>query len=147
MILIKTVETPQDIFILGAYVNGKQETFSITDDYATFKLTNGNKSYYVDTDGFVFILTRSELLEYKDLIDENSYSQEGVLLKDFSGDMVLRMISTEGNDMLSAADFDPKEYVMYQRSNEEEYDDIVLELSEGTNMGKLMNIGDLLELL
>jgi hypothetical protein len=86
--ILKSYKTPTDVFICGIDFTHKQETFGITDDYSTIDVQFSDSKKYLDTCGFVFVLTREEIIEIKDAIDEDD-GQNWVLLKDYVGDIEL----------------------------------------------------------
>ncbi len=148
MYKIKTFDSPQDIFILGCDFPKMPETFSLTDDYHLLCIKRGENKLYINTDGYCFILTREEFNNYKDLIvdDESSLEQEGVFIKDFQGDLILKALNSDGEDILSP-DFDPREYACFQIIENADFDDIVLELPEAGNTGHMMEVSELIKLL
>lgn len=137
MVVIKTITQPQDIYIIGADYKGKEETFAITDDYHMLCVVNGKAKKYMDTDGYVFILTKEQLLEWSDLMWEDPSEmdgQEGLVLHNFSGDIRLRVVTEKGRDLLHK--FDNQNYVMHQIDDEsgEDVDDIILDIDPHYNI-------------
>ena len=136
MVIIKKIEVPQDVYIIGDWVKDFVESFKITDDESAFVLKNGEKTIWMNTSGFVYILTTEELILNKSSFEEGF--ADNVVIKNFSGELILRMKDTDGNDILTEENYDREEYLMHQEwlnsSDEDddeddiEIDDIILDI-------------------
>ena len=58
MVVIKKIETKQDIYIVGNNFSEDEGAtcIGITDDYHSLKITNENKAVYIETEGIAAIL-------------------------------------------------------------------------------------------
>lgn len=103
--IIKNIEEPTDIYIIGDDFTDKPETFAITDDYCSLTIRGDDgKEAYIETTGFVFILTKEEILNWKDYLDvelDPGYEDFTImLLKDYVGEMQLVAEDDDGKDRL-----------------------------------------------
>lgn len=132
--LLREYKTPESLVVLGSYVEGRGEDFSLTDDYAGLDIEIGGKNFgYIETDGFVNIMTVDAFLAVKDELDDNSIwdAQEAILLPNFVGE-----IRVAGKDNGKYYDIDPdKEHIMHQV--DDVHLDVVLELPKDTVCYKL----------
>lgn len=113
MVIIKKIEVPQDVYIIGDWIEGFKESFSITDDESSFALrNNGGKVIWLTTIGFVYILTLEELIANKASFEEGFV--DNFLVKNFVGELVLKVIDSDNNDLITAENFDKDEYIMHQ---------------------------------
>jgi hypothetical protein len=134
MVVIKKIDTPQDIYVVGINFTDYSSTFGITDDEHLLCVTNDKEKRYINTSGYVSILTKEEFIASKTKLwegDEENDNNEGFILKDFSGEFKVKVITQSGKDTLPT--YDPKEYMMYQmeRIEGDDVDDYVLEIPSG----------------
>lgn len=121
MLLLRKVDTPQDIFVVGWSYKDLDPAFSLTDDYASCNIVSGKDGLTFETSGYVYILNREDLLGYKERLWDLEYmedsSEEGILLENFQGEIYLdvRMASgRDGSDLI-----DPSEY-LYRHDRKDE---------------------------
>ena len=131
--ILKTINTPQDIFILGFYIEDTDETFSTTDDEDNIRVQLISSiqlhSMHLDICGFVYVLNRSELLERLDKLEESD-AFGGIFIKDFCGDVKLRVENEDGKDILSP-NYVTSEYCRYQTTEDDVADiNLIFERSE-----------------
>jgi len=84
--IIKTYTEPTDVFICGIDFINQPETFGITDDYCMLAVQFSDNKEYLDTCGYVYILSRNEIIKIKDHLDQDN-GQNWLLLKDYLGDI------------------------------------------------------------
>lgn len=133
--LVRNFPEPTDVYfigvdfiILGTGTIPDEFIISITDDYTTIGLTNGEKTRNVQTAGHLIVMTYAELkahrhlfkfkdeeLEYVDDIDEDVF-----VAKNLQGDMLAEYITNKGRQVLTS--YDPEQDFMYQNDNELEDD-------------------------
>ncbi len=155
--LLKTIDTPQDIVIIGttALFHGVLESrpfsFSITDDYTGFDINiGGKKSFSVESDGFVTILGIQEFLEMKKKMEEDDDFEIGesaglVILKNFSGEIRLGVMDDNGK---SDYEFDTNSYIQHQiDSFDGSYLNVILDLPVGSNAIEVNSEDDLTSIL
>lgn len=132
MVILKKFTEPTDIFILGCgSVPNHPEIFSTTDDYDMIDVKIGDKTIYLDIDGYCTILTRSELESVKEQFKESETfyaceSCEGVLVKNFVGEIELRTFDENRQDTITDENWNRDEYLHYQ---EFDTDDIEISIS------------------
>ena len=129
MVIIKKIEVPQDVYIIGDWVKDFDESFKITDDESAFTLRNGDKTIWMNTSGFVYILTTEELIANKASFEEGF--ADNIVIKNFSGELNLKVINSDNNDIVTAENFDKDEYIYHQKwANSEDFDidDIILDI-------------------
>lgn len=137
--LLKSIDTPQDLIIVGMTV-GDSEEFSITDDYSGFDINIGDKKKFgIESDGFVSIVTVQEFLDFKKN-DEDAYEAiidgacGAVLLQNFSGEIRVGVKDKNGNPAMrplkTTYDFDLNDYILHQF---DEYVNVIVDLPAGTN--------------
>jgi hypothetical protein len=145
MIVFTKFDTPQDIYIFGAHVDREivskemdDRTFGITDDYSTIVISNCKKSSTMETSGFVYVFTKEEFGKICHTFDETEMEQEGFVLKNFVGEIRLKVtveIDKKEYDILDI--YHPDEYLMHQPEmrkklkelgDGDEYHDYVLEI-------------------
>ena len=86
------------------------------------KITNENKAVYIETEGIAYILTKSEFDKFAEEIrndyDEDSLDEiEFVVIKNFVGDVKLKVLSEKDIDVLNS--YDDQQDLMYQVEFEE----------------------------
>lgn len=170
--LVKRVETPQTIYILGEYFDVPGTGFGITDDYSSCYVSNGIDERWLDTVGWVEVFTEEELVAAIPKIDPDGYdpeeewNQDVLVLENFSGDIVLKLIAETacpehdievGDDILEG--YDPHDYnkhhCLYTYKDElhrkdgsgacKVERDMRLDLPHGTFMPKTMSTQDVVE--
>lgn len=115
MVILKKIETPQDIYVIGDYIENLEPLICLTDDEYPFDLKVGNNTpNFVETSGFVYILTKEELLTLKGKLNEDELFADNLVIENFCGEIVLKVISENNNDLVTNENFDPKEYICYQ---------------------------------
>jgi len=128
MVLLKKIETPQDIFILGVLrIEGVQDSFLI--DECGFYIASGKSKIDVGSFGGCIILTKEELVanRYKiDMNDEDIFGDNSVLIENFVGDINLRGIDN-GIDVITEDNFKIDDFINHQFSN---YLDIIVDIGE-----------------
>lgn len=146
---LKKIIIPTTLIVLGTDVQGVTEAFKITDDYHTLMVSNGIDKTYLETDGFVFILTIEELKGYigKELIKIEDSGCEFIVLLDYVGELNLKVITDSGKDILTS--FDPKEYLMHQveRIPGDDVNDYALILSPEQKILKSFQVSEIYEVL
>lgn len=142
MILIKNFTEPTNVYIVGEDFKNLPETFSITDDYHSCAISNGFEKRYIDTDGFVFIYSEEEFNNNKHLIEYPS--QEYVLLKNFVGEIHVKVVDSDSNNILKK-DVNLKDYLMYQTEEDTDFDDVVIVLPLSTELPQAQSLEELLE--
>jgi hypothetical protein len=133
MVVLKTFDIPQTIYIVGVDYQEKPEAFSITDDEHLCLIENNKKQTAINTQGFVFILSEEEFINWEDLLWESPEDYEytdGVCLKNFTGNICLKVIDKEGNDILTDSIFQQKEYLRYTTGLHGLYEDAVIVLHD-----------------
>lgn len=151
MYVIKTIAEQQDIYVLGINFKapeGSWSTFMINDDESTLMLTRNKDHVYMDTEGYVSILTKQEFIDkIPDMWeepDEDGIAQ-GILMKNCVGEFRLKVIDDKDQDVLT--DFDENEYLMHQNClRNVEVEDYVLELPTSDTV-KLLYINELIQTL
>jgi hypothetical protein len=146
--LIKNIETPQTIVIVGSHVEGKQN-YSITDDYTGFDLSiAGKKVSSGECDGFFNILTVPEFLSFMKK-DENGFggeldfgSSDVFLLDGFSGEIRMGVMDEDGN---SDYKFDPSDDCI--ANLHDDYLEVIIDLPVGTNWTKVEDPKNIISLL
>ena len=102
----------EDLFIFGTDFTGVGETFSITDDYCSITIKTDDEPVNLETVGFVFIYTLSELKEVFDKMSEDEQDELEdycIMVKDYKGEVLLS--SEEDYDMTS---LDLSDYIQHQ---------------------------------
>ena len=143
--IIKTIKDPQDIFILGCWIEECQTEFKITDDYSGFDIfvgsTSNPRTHSIACDGFGTILTTEEMIKYKDEIEESYEDCDIVMLPNFVGDIVVGVITDDG-ERFDNLDLD--DYLLPQVS---ESCGVFLELPENTETSKSFSISQVQQYL
>ena len=117
MVSLFNIKEKQDTYIVGMDFDGNAlATVYITDDFCSVGVSNGNKTYYIETEGAAYIITKEELLKHKARVkliyDEGSTDDmEYILLKNFSGNIGLQAITQNGIDVLTHENYDADEMV------------------------------------
>lgn len=145
MIVLKKVETPQTIFILPSGFNDESKiepSFSITDDYSGFAVMDPKKLHHSESDGFVTIVTEEELCENIHKLWEEGSDENAYVVRDFTGEIQLKVFNDRHEDVLDPAKYDPKEYIYHQSITDGEggHDIVIVvpcEISEVTSINKL----------
>ena len=146
--LLKNVEKPQTMIIVGSHVEGKQN-YSITDDYTGFDLSiAGKKVSSGESDGFFNILTVPEFLSFMKK-DENGFGGEldfgscdVFLLEGFSGEIRMGVMDEDGK---SDYKFDPSDDCI--ANSQDDYLDVIIDLPTGTNWTKVEDPKNLISLV
>lgn len=143
--LLKTYSTPTTIYVMGCDFTGKDQTFSITDDYHSLDISHGAKrDLLVDTVGYAFILTQSELDEMKDKVEDTSLNQEGFMVKDFIGDIFIDVYDEDNKSILKEK-FDIKSNLMYEVEDKSSWGGVKLIFPTGSLDGvHIMECGEIL---
>lgn len=108
--ILRTFDEPTDVIICGIDFTHKPETFSLTDDYSMVAVANKDKIKFLDTCGFVYVLTREEANDIKDALDEDD-GQEWILLKDYVGSIGIHFEDDDRNRFEIPQDTDLREYL------------------------------------
>jgi len=141
MIEVKNITEPQRVYIFGSDFDGKEQSFSTTDDYDTIDLYKDGKLLgTMDICGHCFIYTEEQYQANKDLLDENSSgSVDVVILEDFVGKISVDVrytdfdmqthVSSIVSDSLLKSNADIKEYLKYETIDEDDSknDDYILD--------------------
>lgn len=137
--IIKEYLEPTTIFILGCYFYDKPKTVMITDDESSFEIKTNKSSYWLDSIGFIYILTEKELDEYlsdantsKDL--HNSSMPEYVKIENYVGKVILSVINSETDEVIEK-DYDLEDYISFQ-TDQDEWCDIILLLDTDQEIKK-----------
>ena len=131
MIILKDIKTPQDIWIYSGWLpegSVKNEvSFRITDDYTGFRVrVEGAKRglYNLESDGGGTILTVEDMLTPNLFNSDELYDEcQFVLLEDFTGQLKIRGVDEDGNDV----DFEIDDFIQHEGA-----DDVFIELPQGT---------------
>lgn len=135
MVIIKEFLEPTNVYILSDGLDHDKFTpdFKLTDDYQTLKVESNNSYTYLETMGFVYILTESELLNNLNNLELDSYGEnEAILIKDYYGKIQLQVLIENKDydivDKITIDNFDKEKYIMYSPIVEDDKDieDIVL---------------------
>ena len=134
MVLLKKIETSQDIFILGDLpVEGIQDSFLIDDDECGFTIASGKKRLGVGSFGSCLILTKTELVANRDKINMDNYEDifgnNSILIENFIGDIKLKVI-VNNNDVIKEDNFDINEFIHHQDFSDY-VQDIIIDIGEG----------------
>lgn len=146
MIVIKTFNIPTNVYIIGNWFKDLDATFGITDDYSTLTISNGRQKMYMETDGWVHILSEQEFNDNKHRL-EYPGDCEAMILPNFVGDLSVSVIAEDGEDLLT--EYDPEEYLMHQsfrQTNDKDVEDYMLNVPESVDLTQLILIEELLEL-
>lgn len=135
MVILRKIDTPQDVFILGDLeINNVKDDFLITDDECGFTLASGDNTYGIGSFGGCIILTKEELIANLDNIDFDSYEDifgdNSILLPDFSGEISLKVIMDNGQEVLNPENFDKTDYVYHADYGDEHLsiDDVIVDI-------------------
>lgn len=129
---LRTIETPTDIIVLGAgftwqignglgdeieYLINQVEPheMGITDDYTTVDIEDTR----LETSGSVIVLTLEEFEKLKNLNDDTI---EGMIYKDFVGDVLLGVIRDDTGENLPLYDPERDYYIIYEIDVEDKND-------------------------
>ncbi len=139
--LIRNFPTPTNVYIVGSDFKHEKETFKITDDYSSFRIQSAIEKGYMDTDGFVFVLTEGEFDNIKHKItDEN---QECTIINDFQGDLFLDLVSDETGESFLSGNVDLEDYIMHQMDDTDDSFDVILYI--GNHKFKIVEINSLVD--
>ena len=148
--LLKRVNTPQTIYILGSACELTDEEcvqFGITDDYATIDFYSGDKEVLCcfDNVGYIYILTKEQLLAVKDkLINSDDYEHHsgledmtglpergqyvtkyGAIIRNFVGDIEVDIVDKNtGISYLNNYIVEEHSYIFEQRDDHPEDADL-----------------------
>ena len=134
MITIKEYLEPTNVYILSDGLDCDKfiPDFKLTDDYQSLKVESNNSYTYLETMGFVYILTESELRNNLHNLELDNYGDyEAILVKDYVGKIQLQVL-VEGEDFnivdrINETNFIKEDYLMYSIGEEgDELEDIVL---------------------
>lgn len=134
MVILKKIETPQDIFVLGDLsIEGVKDSFLIDDDECGFTIKSGKKILGVGSFGGCLILTREELVSHRDKINmddyEDIFGNNSILIENFVGDIALKVI-VKKEDVINDDNFDPDDFIHHQDFSSY-VEDIIVDFGEG----------------
>ena len=122
MVVIEKIEKKQDIYIIGYTCEtklGELKAVSITDDYNSLSISNGDDQSNIETEGSFYILNEKQFKAYKEKIAEDYGNDDDELsnieyyfLPDFKGSIGLKVISENEIDVLE--EFDEDQMLMEQ---------------------------------
>lgn len=143
MVLLKKIETPQNIYILGDWVEDLDEEFRIDDDESSFQLRYNGKLKHINTCGVCCIVTQKELFDdkeffYEDGVIKNEFSFDNIIIKNFCGEIILKLeVATEKDgiiDMINDDNFEYDDYLLHHKFlHKNEYEDIEVVVELVTN--------------
>lgn len=110
--ILKTME-PITLVIYGGDVTGKDQTFSITDDYCTLQIkVNESIDISIDSSGFAFVSTLEQFKEWNEesLLEDDE--AETFIIENFTGSVELAIFDKGKNVLPSDADL--QDYIMHQ---------------------------------
>jgi hypothetical protein len=144
MILLRSFKQPTKVYIIGNSFQSEEikPAFSITDDYHSCAVKSSKNRRYMETDGFVYILTEEEFQQYKDTLYEDSY-QDAIVLENFEGDIYVSLVDSEGNNVLEDK-VDIDDYLCYQCKDGADIEDILVVLPDGYEIPKTVSVESLL---
>lgn len=134
MVIIKKIETPQDIFVIGDLsIEDVIDSFLIDDDECGFTIKSGEKILNVGSFGGCLILTREELVSNRDKINmeyyEDIFGNNSILIENFVGDIALKVIIND-EDVINDDNFDPDEFLKHKYFDSY-IEDIIVDFGEG----------------
>lgn len=137
--VINKIIKQQDIFIVANHIEGRDQDILLTDDYCGFDIRVGDKRVlkYIESDGFINILTLDELLKYKEEIIDINEDTPCIKLSNFCGDLSIIVVD---EDKVEYDDLDTSDYLWHQV--DEAYD-AYIKLPEGTVCSKEFMIKDI----
>ena len=123
MLTILKVNEKKDIYIIGYNVYDFECLYQvgITDDYNSISIFNGDKHSNIETEGAFCIVDKETFDKIKEKTEQDGTAEfdgiEYYYLKDFSGDICLKVISDQEKDVLVT--FDPEKMLTEQAEFEE----------------------------
>lgn len=139
MVILEKIDKKQNIYIIGYTVDsklGELKGVTITDDYNSLSINNGDDEGNIETEGCFYILNEKQFNEYKKILskdydgDEDGLSNiEYYFLPEFKGNINLKVVSENDIDVLET--FNEDEMLMEQVEFEEGdyWFDAVIEIS------------------
>lgn len=153
-VIIRTFDTPTNVHIIGNDFENLTETFSITDDYASFCLKMNDRVEYCDTCGFVYIMSDDEYDKYKDNMDYDD--QCHIYIENYMGNIGIKLIDNykcKFGDYESAIklidnsknylpiNFNHKEYLddYYDNDDNTHYPEVIVSINCNYNQIKILS--------
>jgi hypothetical protein len=134
MVILKKIEKPQDIFVLGDLsIEGVKDAFLIDDDECGFTLRSGEKRLGIGSFGSCIVLTKEELVSHRDKINMDNYEDifgnNSILIENFIGDIALKVI-VNGDDIINDDNFNLYDFIQHQDFSYY-VEDIIVDFGEG----------------
>lgn len=148
MQVIKTINEPSDVYILGDFYSEAKGGFGVKDDYSGTTISNGVFEKDLLCAGFIYIYTREELIVELERFgysgEWDSDSDYAMVIHGYQGTIELEV--TNSNGVQLEFNYKPDEYV-WDMLNTKRYDyDTKLILSPGTIIPSTCSIQDALSL-
>lgn len=132
MKIIKTYETPTDIYILGCYISNQHSALKVDDDYTGIGITNIKKSLGLNSNGHISIVSDAELSSLKFMSKPDD--SQVLRLPNFEGDILLGVF-VDDKDLTSEIDLD--DYLLHQIPDDGEDCEVFIQLPLGTDISNV----------